>query len=83
MVSITPSVIPVTEAGARFVVNANQTLATVTLRGYYLIPLPDGTDLRIDTADFDIQITPTYYNLGLTGAGGAIMSIDATNTESV
>lgn len=57
--------------------------ARISLRGYYILPLPDGSEIRVNSAVFQIQVTPEYYSLGLEQSGSTITSIDVTSAESV
>ena len=63
--TVAPSSVIVGDKGATFLLSSQGKEATLTLRGYYILPLSDGSEIRVNSASFAIQITPEYYTLGL------------------
>lgn len=66
-----------------FILQSQDKSAEIQLRGYYLIPLPDGTDMRIDSAEFQMSVTPEYLSLQLEQSGATIFAIDSTSSDPV
>ena len=48
-----------------------------------MIPFPDGSEFRINSSNFQVRITPEYYNLSLVQSGSSIQAIDATDPAPV
>lgn len=71
------------EKGATFLISSQGTEAILSLKSYYTLPLPDGSEIGISSAVFQIQITPEYYSLGLEQSGSTITSIDVTSADPV
>ena len=56
---------------------------TLSLKGYYTQSLPNGSELRIDSREFQVRISPEYYSMSLEQSGALVTNIDATTSDPV
>jgi hypothetical protein len=47
------------------------------------MPMPDGTDMRIDSVRFHVNISAEYLSLQLEQSGSTIFAIDATSSDPI
>lgn len=85
LVRINPSESPVSEDGAGFTLESTGKAGTVSLKVHYTLVLPgeNAPTIRIDSAPFDIRITPEYYSIFISQSGSPSGSIDVTSGEQV
>ncbi len=81
--NITPNVITVGEKWASFILESQGLPAVLSLKWYYIQTLPDGTELRIDSSEFQIRVSPEYFSLLLEQSGLSITNIDVTTPNPV
>lgn len=55
--------------------------STVRLRTYYMVPLPDSSEIRINSEEFQVKISPEYYSLSIAQSGSDTGNIDVTSSE--
>ncbi len=81
--NITPNSFLVSEKWARFLVESLGREANITLKAYYTLPLPDGTEYRVESSEFQVRITPEFYSLSLEQSESIISDIDVTSSDPV
>lgn len=81
--NISPSTIIVWENWANFNVGSQGLPAVLTLKSYYIQTLPDWTEVRIDSGEFQLRISPEYFSMVLEEGWSTITNIDATSPNSV
>ncbi|MBX9808982.1 hypothetical protein K2X92_01155, partial [Candidatus Gracilibacteria bacterium] len=82
-VSIAPDTVTVGEKGANFIFSSLGKESTVTLRSTYVSQLPNGSEMKMTSSEFQLNISPEYYLISLNQSGSTSPSIDVTTTESV
>jgi hypothetical protein len=82
-ISIAPEQSLVWEKWAKFLIESLGKEAIVRLRSYYIIPLPDNSELRINSEEFQVRITPEYYSISVDQVGSDTWDIDITSSEKV
>lgn len=56
---------------------------TLSLRAHYIVPLPGGSEIRLESSTFQLQITPEYYSMSLQQSESTTTDIDVTSPDPV